>query len=104
MNFLFLVWLHMVADYPMQGEFLANFKGKYDYLLLCHSIIWAGTISLGLHLIGSLELWKVAFLLAGHFVIDRWKARKEDKINALTRDLWIDQWLHVWQLTVVYFF
>lgn len=103
MNLLFLLWLHFVGDYPLQGSFLAQMKGKHDYLLLCHAIIWTGTISTGLWMIGSLAMWKVGFLLAGHFVIDRWKARKEDKTNALTMDLLIDQVLHFVQIAAVYY-
>ena len=97
-SLLVLVWLHFVADYPLQGEFLANFKGKYDYLLFCHCIMWAGTISAGLVYLGIFCYWKFAMLLIGHFVIDRWKARKENKTHALTRDLWIDQLLHMAQI------
>lgn len=100
---LFLTWLHYLADYPLQGEFLAQCKGKYDYLLLCYAIIWAGTICVGLHFIGILTLWKIVFLLIGHFFIDRWKARKDNKTNALTKDLWIDQALHFVQILIVYF-
>lgn len=103
MKLLFLFWLHFVGDYPLQSAFLAQMKGKYDYLLLCHSIIWAGLISLGLYLLGLLTIWKILFLLIGHFVIDRWKARKEDKTNALTKDLWLDQLLHMVQILIVYY-
>lgn len=100
---LFLLWLHFIGVYPLQGNFLAQMKEKYNYILLCHSIIWAGTISVGLHLFGLLTIWKVIFLLVGHFIIDRWKARKEDKTNALTKDLWIDQVLHMLQILIVYY-
>lgn len=97
----FFVILHFIADFPLQGEFLANMKGKYDYLLFAHSVIWAGIISFGLNYYGMLENWHFAFLLVGHFIIDRWKAKKEDKTNALTKDLWIDQGLHLLQLIVI---
>jgi len=96
--FLVLFWLHFVADYPLQGEFLAKFKGSYDYLLFCHAVIWAGTISAGLVYLGLFAYWKVAMLLIGHFIIDMWKAQKPDKVNALTKDLWIDQALHMVQI------
>lgn len=103
-KFLFFIFLHFVADFPLQGDFLANNKGKYDYLLLVHSAIWAGTISIGLYLTGDFALWKAAFLLVGHFLIDRWKARKKDKTHALTWDLWLDQLLHmvqIWYVTML---
>lgn len=98
-----LIVLHFIADFPLQGEFLANFKGKFDYLLFAHSIIWAGFISLGLLVLGEFQNWKFLFLLVGHFFIDRWKARKEDKTNALTKDLWVDQGLHLIQLIICLF-
>lgn len=97
---LLLIGAHCIADYPLQGEFLANFKGKFDYLLLMHSIIWGTVIAITLKYLGLYADWKFIFLIAGHFIIDRWKARKEDKTDALTWDLWIDQLLHALQLAI----
>jgi len=96
----FLIALHFIADFPLQGEFLANMKGKFDYLLFAHAFMWSGVISAGLIYFGLFAWWKVAMLLIGHFFIDRWKARKDDKTFALTRDLWIDQSLHMGQLLI----
>lgn len=92
---------HYIGDYPLQGDFLANFKGKLDYILFCHAIIWTGCVCAALGYFGAFAWWKAAFLLVGHFAIDRWKARKEDKTNALTFDLWKDQALHFAQLILV---
>lgn len=92
---------HYIGDYPLQGEFLATNKGKLDYFLFCHALIWTGCVCAVLGHFGAFEWWKVAFLLVGHFFIDRWKARKEDKDNALTVDLWKDQALHFVQLILV---
>jgi len=44
----FLIALHFIADFPLQGEFLANMKGKFDYLLFSHAFMWSGVISAGL--------------------------------------------------------
>ena len=101
MIILFLLTLHYIADYPLQGDFLGTMKGKYDYLLFVHCFIWAGVVGFGLYLIGTLVLWKYLFLFIGHFVIDRWKCRQEDKTHALTKHLWIDQGLHAVQILVV---
>lgn len=98
--FCVLLWLHFIGDYPLQGDFIANMKGKNDFILFCHVAIWTGYISIGLAWFCLFAWWKVAMLLIGHFVIDRWKARKEDKTYALTRDLWIDQALHFVQLLI----
>jgi hypothetical protein len=92
---------HYIADYPLQGDFLATFKGKLDYILFCHALIWTGCVCAVLGHFGVFAWWKVFFLLVGHFWIDRWKSRKEDKAHALTRDLWVDQTLHFVQLVVV---
>lgn len=92
---------HYIGDYPLQGDFLAQFKGTHDYILFCHAIIWTGCVCAVLGYFGVFAWWKVAFLLVGHFAIDRWKARKEDKTHALTRDLWKDQALHVAQIILV---
>ena len=96
-----LIFAHFVSDFPLQGEFLANFKGKFDYLLFAHSVIWAGCITATLVLLGIFAWWKVAVLLVGHFCIDRWKARKVNSPSALTGDLWMDQGLHLAQLILV---
>ncbi len=102
MDLLFaLLVAHYVGDFPLQGEFLGTMKGKYDYLLFCHVVIWAGTICLVLAYFGIFTWWKAGFLLFGHFFIDRWKARKVDKTNIFTKDLWIDQSLHMVQLIIV---
>ncbi len=88
----------MLGDYPLQNDFLAKLKGKYDYLLFCHCMIWTGIVGMGLCYLNIFAWWKIGMLLIGHFFIDRWKARKEDKTHALTKDLYIDQGLHFIQL------
>jgi len=106
MNDLFIILFaatvaHYIADYPLQGEFLATIKGKLDYILFCHVIIWTGCVCAALGYFDVFSWWKAGFLLVGHFAIDRWKARKEAKTHALTRDLWIDQALHFGQVLFV---
>lgn len=92
---------HYIGDFPLQGDFLGTMKGKFDYLLFSHALIWAGVICAVLGYFNAFAWWKVLFLLIGHILIDRWKARKEDKTNALTKDLWIDQALHAVQIITV---
>ena len=99
--FMFMV-LHCVADYPLQGDFLANFKGKNNFVLFVHSVIWAGIVSLGFIYIGKNIEVIFPVLLVGHFFIDRWKSRKLDKTNTLTKDLYIDQFLHAIQIAVCF--
>lgn len=96
-----LVTLHCLADYPLQGDFLANFKGKNRFLLFIHSFIWAGMIYMGLHHLGfANETWHFPFLLGAHYLIDDWKCKRPDKSKALTTDLYIDQALHMVQIGV----
>jgi len=105
MNELYLfLFLHCIADYPWQGDFLSSVKGKSDFLLFCHSAIWAGVIWLGFFALGRNSQVIFPCLCVGHFFIDRWKARKEDKTFCLTRDLYIDQALHAAQIAVCFLF
>jgi hypothetical protein len=32
---------HYIGDFPLQGNFLAKRKGKSDYFLFIHALIWA---------------------------------------------------------------
>jgi hypothetical protein len=98
----FLLSLHFLADFPLQGSYLAENKGKDDYLLLAHSFIWAGTISAGLIYFGIFTTWKAAFLLIGHFCIDRVKARGlTTKYLTNQQALYVDQLLHFIQLVII---
>lgn len=99
-TFLILLWLHLLGDYILQDDFQAANKGKYDFILLVHVLLWTGCICFGLWKFGLFAWWKLALLVIGHFFIDRWKARKADKTYSLNRDLWLDQALHVLQLVV----
>lgn len=100
MKFLILLWLHLFGDFHLQSDFQAANKSGSDFVLLTHVLLWAGVICFGLWLFSIFAWWKLAMLVFGHFIIDRWKARKTDKTNALGRDLWIDQSLHVIQLCI----
>lgn len=102
---LFLIYMHYLGDYPLQGDFLGQFKAKYNYLLFVHSLIWTGTVCIGLELLGLFSVWKLIFLFIGHFYIDRWKCRHKQKEKfGLTKLLWIDQFLHFIQILIVWRF
>lgn len=97
-TFLFVLWVHYIVDFPLQGEFLGVYKSKYDYLLFVHSFIWAGGVILALSYCGLFAWWKLVMLFAGHAYVDRWKARHEDKNeHGLGWLLWTDQFLHAAQ-------
>jgi hypothetical protein len=93
--FLYLILGHYIADFPLQGDFLANFKGKNNYILLCHVLIYALFITAILQFLGIYAVWKMVLLIVSHFVIDYWKCHFAPKETALTTSLYIDQSLHI---------
>lgn len=98
----FLVVLHFLGDFPLQGTYLAENKGKNDYLLFAHSFIWAGVISAGLLYFGMFALGKSAFLLVFHFCIDRINARGISELYLSAQQaLVFDQFLHFVQIIFV---
>ena len=94
-NILWVLLAHYIADYPLQGDFLAQTKGKYWYSLFVHSIIYGLTIALCFKLIGVFAIWKVIVLVGSHIIIDYKKATAKNKDKALTTYLYIDQILHL---------
>lgn len=94
-NILWVLLAHYIADYPLQGDFLAQTKGKYWYSLLAHSIIYGLTIALCYKLIGVFTIWKAIVLIGSHMIIDYKKATAKNKDKALTTYLYIDQILHL---------
>ncbi len=94
-DLLWIILAHYIADYPLQGDFLAQTKGKYWYSLLAHSIIYGLTIALTLKLLGLFAIWKAVVLVASHMIIDYKKATAKNKDKSLTTYLYIDQALHI---------
>ena len=93
---------HYIADFSLQGQFLATYKGKYDYLLFVHCFIWTGVLSLVLQYLGIFALWKMMYLFLGHWLTDRWKARHKDNEKlGLTKLMWMDQSVHILQIVLV---
>ena len=94
-NILWLLLGHYILDYPLQGEFLAQTKGKYFYSLLAHSMIYGLGMALVLNLLGVFATWKAILLVGSHIIIDYKKATAKNKDKALTTYLYIDQFLHI---------
>jgi hypothetical protein len=105
MNIFWLLFAHLLADYPLQGEFLATMKGKNHIVLVSHAGIWTGTICLALVLLGfPFSPLDVAFLFAVHCIADYMKAKPigfYKRLNPLGWGLFIDQMIHVVQIAVV---
>jgi hypothetical protein len=100
---LWIILAHYIADYPLQGSFLAQTKGKYFYSLLAHSIIYGLTIALSFKLLGVFSILKAFILVISHILIDYKKATARNKDKTLTTYLYIDQALHL-AINVVLFY
>ncbi|MDH5159856.1 DUF3307 domain-containing protein [Heyndrickxia oleronia] len=102
MNLLILLFVHLLADYPLQGEFLATMKGKNMIALVSHAGIWTGVIATAAYLIGiDITLIDVVILFVVHAFADYLKAKPVGiykKMDALKGGLLLDQSIHLAQL------
>jgi hypothetical protein len=95
-NILWVLLAHYILDYPLQGDFLAQTKGKYLYSLFAHSMIYGLGMGLCFKFLGTdYVVLKSIFLVASHIFIDYHKATAKNKEKALTTYLYIDQTLHI---------
>lgn len=96
MNYLWLLLAHYLLDYPLQGDFLAQTKGKYFYSLFAHSMIYGLGMAFVLNLLGAdFIVLKAIVLVSSHIFIDYIKATAKNKDKALTTYLYIDQAFHI---------
>lgn len=95
MLFLLLLFFHYLADYPLQGDFVARAKNPaepvpgvpYRHILFAHAYIHAGFVGFACWLFTG--MWWIMFLeLAAHYVIDSQKCKGEITFAK-------DQWLHI---------
>ena len=70
-----LIFCHMVGDYVLQGDFIAQTKGTNWYHLLVHCILYC----LPFYIVFGLD-WKLLLIFISHIIIDSLKARYK-KIN-----------------------
>lgn len=94
-HILWILLAHYIADYPLQGDFLAQTKGKYFYSLFAHSVIYGLTMALCFKLLGVFTIGKAIVLVISHIAIDYLKATAKNKDRALTTYLYLDQLLHL---------
>jgi hypothetical protein len=103
-----LLLAHLLADYPLQGDFLANMKGKRILLMISHCGIWTGCIVVAAAYLGiPPTTGLLAFLFVGHFLADEAKAQRwwfYENLDPLGAALWVDQSFHVLQILCVLFF
>lgn len=104
MNFLILMFAHLLADYPLQGEFLATTKGKNVISLISHAGIWTGCIAIAGYLIGfDISYIDVISLFIVHTIADYLKASNKlwyKELDSLKGALLIDQLIHVLQIVI----
>jgi hypothetical protein len=97
--FALLVFGHFLADYPLQGEFIALGKNRtcplpgtpWYQILLAHAFMHGGLVAAAIVLAGISghpALFALAFPLAiaetiVHFAIDDWKCRREARLRKI---------------------
>lgn len=97
-----MIWLffaHYFGDIAFQSSWQAENKGKLWYVMLSHCMIWTGCICIALEYLGIFSLWKVVFLLLGHWLMDIWKCKKPKA----WKYIYPDQAWHIVQCIAVYF-
>ena len=103
--FFALIFAHLIADYPLQSDFIAQFKGKNNIILAVHAGIWTGVILVAVHLLGyEVTLFDIASLFVVHAIADYCKARGVGfyrRLDALGSGLLIDQGIHVLQIVIL---
>lgn len=103
-NILTLYFISLFLDYPCQSEFLAKWKAKDWHVMWVHSFLWGFGVYLAASHLGFNDSWYMLVqLVAGHYIIDSWKAKgwyKKHNIPDL-RAYHIDQFLHICQLLIV---
>lgn len=99
MNLLFLIFLHHVGDVWAQPSWLILNKKIHWFSVYEHAVVYTGVVSLGLYTLGILSIWKILFILLGHFIIDFVKYRYLKNWNWI----YLDQGLHYLQLIFVFY-
>lgn len=75
-NIMFVLIAHMTGDYLFQSNYLAVNKGKDNYLLLAHSVLYMFGIMIVAFVMGiELNLTILALIGVIHFEVDYLKAR-----------------------------
>lgn len=65
-----LIFCHLIGDYVLQSDFIANTKDKNWYHLIVHCMLYTLPFYVCFGLV-----WQLPVLLASHIVIDALKAR-----------------------------
>jgi len=100
-----LLFAHCMGDIAFQNGWVYENKRKSLIFLGSHAIIWSGCVAIALFFLGLYDLWKIPFLVIGHFAMDGYKVAslKEDDPKYNNMLAWLDQVFHLVQLGVVYY-
>ena len=98
---IWLIFAHYIGDCAFQHDLMGQLKEKYLYGLFVHSMVWTACICVALEYQGRFTIAKVAFLVIGHMMIDKWRTamKRRSDIRLWT---WIDQALHFLQCAVAW--
>lgn len=88
-----LIFCHLIGDYVLQGNFIAESKGKNWYHMLVHCVLYV----LPFYLLFGYNLYMLEVLFISHFFIDTVKARYEMITYAF------DQFAHYTILAIIYY-
>lgn len=106
MNYaLALIFGHLLADYPLQGSFLATDKEKHILSLLSHTIIQGGVISVVAFMFHQYHWWTFWWVFGTHTAMDAIKSywlNKRWPQERLRKNLWVDQLVHLLALIPVW--
>ncbi len=99
-----LLFFHTVGDFVFQNDWMLKNKTKSLYILIAHSIVWAGVIAFGFFLMWGIELASkpLIFLFLGHLVMD---SLNHPLVPRYKKGLCFDfdYLFHITQLLIVYF-
>lgn len=101
--FLALLLAHLLYDFHWQGPFIAENKGKHDFLLAVHCMTWALLLWAVLAVTGYNSWWKLGVLYATHYFIDYWKSHKPQTPENF-KLIYVDQALHLVTIILVSIF
>jgi len=101
---LILLLSHFVGDYAFQTEYMAENKGKDNYILVAHVATWTFIVSTTALFIGVNFPDMIIFLFVPHLIMDYIKARKLLWCKRVTpqQALTIDQSFHLLQILLLW--
>ena len=106
---LFLIFAHIIADWALQPEFMANNKGKYWFVMVAHCLVWTGCLCFVLEYFNLFAWWKPLFLFYFHISMDTIKCVVYGKRKPFNfwehpgdfKLMYIDQSVHLAQCIMV---